>query len=192
MPEAAYDKATMRSRFVNNRSTLGNYFRTQASHQLTLQLLDIPELVTAGTVCAYQAIGTEPAVPDLLEQLTERGVRVLLPVLLPDGDLDWAERAGELVPGRFGLREPAGPRLGPEAIRQADCVLVPALAVSADGARLGRGGGSYDRALARATASVWTCALVYDHELGAEVPVEPHDRPVRAACAPSGLIRFDS
>lgn len=153
--------------------------------------MDIPELASAGTVCAYQAFGTEPAVDDLLEHLSERGVRVLLPVLLPDGDLDWAERAGELVPGRLGLREPGGPRLGPEAIGRADCVLVPALAVSAGGARLGRGGGSYDRALARTTAANWTCALVYDHELGAEFPVEPHDRPVRAACAPSGLTRFE-
>ena len=190
MPEAANDKATLRSRFVNNRSTLGNCFRTRASERLVRQLLDVPELTSAGTVCAYQAFGTEPTVEGLLEQLAGRGARVLLPVLLPDGDLDWAERAGGLVPGRLGLLEPAGPRLGPEAVGRADCVLVPALAVSAAGARLGRGGGSYDRALARTPASVWTCALVYDHELGAEVPVEPHDQPVRAACAPSGLIRF--
>ena len=190
MPEATNDKATLRSRFVNNRSTLGNYFRTQASARLVRQLLDVPELTSAGTVCAYQALGTEPAVGELLEQLTGRGALVLLPVLLPDGDLDWAERAGELVRGRLGLLEPAGPRLGPAAIAGADCVLVPALAVSAAGARLGRGGGSYDRALARTPASVWTCALVYDHELAAEVPVEPHDQPVRAACAPSGLVRF--
>jgi 5-formyltetrahydrofolate cyclo-ligase len=190
MPEAFNDKATLRSRFVNNRSTLGNCFRTQASERLICQLLDVPELTSAGLVCAYQAFGTEPAVDGLLEQLAGRGARVLLPVLLPDGDLDWAERAGGLVPGRLGLLEPAGPRLGPDQVGRADCVLVPALAVSADGARLGRGGGSYDRALARTPASVWTCALVYDHELGAEVPIEPHDQPVRAACSPAGLIRF--
>ena len=155
-------------------------------------LLETPEVASARTVCAYQELGTEPAVGALLEQLTEQGVRVLLPVLLPDGDLDWAERAAadRLVPGRLGLLEPAGPRLGPAAVAGADCVLVPALAVSADGMRLGRGGGSYDRALARTPASVWTCALVYDHELGAEVPTEPHDQPVRAACSPSGLVRF--
>ena len=190
MPEVVNEKATLRSRFVNNRSTLGNYFRTQASANLVRRLLEVPELTAAGTVCAYQALGTEPVIDGLLEQLADRGARVLLPVLLPDGDLDWSERAGALVRGRLGLLEPGGPRLGPEAVAGADCVLVPALAVSPAGARLGRGGGSYDRALARTPGSVWTCAVVYDHELGANVPVEPHDRPVRAACSPTGLIRF--
>ena len=190
MPDQSYDKATKRSRFVNNRFTLGNCFRTQASGRMVARLLAAPELAAAGTVCAYQAFGTEPDPGGLLEQLAERGVRVLLPVLLPDGDLDWAERAGPLRPGRLGLLEPPGPRLGPDAVTSADCVLVPALAVSATGARLGRGGGSYDRALARTPESVWTCALVYDHELDADVPVEPHDQPVRAACSPSGLVRF--
>lgn len=159
---------------------------------MTDRLLAAAELGSAAVVCAYQALGTEPDPGRLLEQLAERGVRVLLPVLLPHGDLDWAERAGTLLPGRFGLLEPAGPRLGPDAITGADCVLVPALAVSASGDRLGRGGGSYDRALARVSASAWTCALVYDDELGADVPVEPHDRRVRAACSPDRLVRFSA
>ena len=50
-------------------------------------------------------------------------------------------------PARLGLLEPDGERLGVDAIATADVVLVPGLAVAADGMRLGRGGGSYDRAL---------------------------------------------
>ncbi|HEV2640924.1 MAG TPA: 5-formyltetrahydrofolate cyclo-ligase [Actinocrinis sp.] len=190
MPDPANDKATKRSRFVNNRFTLGDHPRSEASAALARRLLAAPELAAAGVVCAYQALGAEPDPGALLDHLAARGVRVLLPILLPDGDLDWAERAGDLVRGRLGLLEPAGPRLGPAMVGRADCVLLPALAVSAAGARLGRGGGSYDRALARTPAPVWTCALVYDHELDADFPVEPHDQPVRAACSPSRLVRF--
>ena len=154
-----------------------------------------PELGRARTVCAYWSFGTEPDTRVLIPELAARGVRVLLPVLLPDGDLDWAVFAGGsgLAAGRLGLAEPVGPRVGPDAVRSADVVLVPALAVSAAGQRLGRGGGSYDRALARlagAEPRPWTCALVYDTELDADVPVEPHDRPVDAACAPGRLVRF--
>jgi 5-formyltetrahydrofolate cyclo-ligase len=159
------------------------------------------------TVCAYASFGTEPDTTELLNSLAAQGIRVLLPVLLPDADLDWAVYDGRFASGRLGLREPVGDRLGTDAICAADVVLVPALAVSSAGYRLGRGGGSYDRALARLTVRKdrptqpstppaaqpqrpWVCALVYDHELDAEFPVDPHDQPVDAACTPSHLIRF--
>ena len=59
-------------------------------------------------------------------------------------------------------------------------MLVPGLAVAGDGMRLGRGGGSYDRALGRVPVGTFTCVLLYDDEVGLDVPVEPHDRPVAA------------
>ena len=71
--------------------------------------------------------------------------------------------------------------------RTADVVLVPGLAVSPTGLRLGRGGGCYDRALGRVPVGTFTCVLLYDDEVGLDVPVEPHDRPVTAAATPSGL-----
>jgi 5-formyltetrahydrofolate cyclo-ligase len=210
MPESANDKATVRSRFVNDRLTLGNHLLRKASSALTERLLLAPELQpdVSGrivTVCAYASFGTEPDTTELIATLTAQGIRVLLPVLLPNADLDWAVYDGQLAPGRLGLREPVGERRGVDAIRDVDVVLVPALAVSSTGYRLGRGGGSYDRVLARLTMRKngstqpsaqmrrpWVCALVYDHELDAEVPVEPHDEPVDAACTPSRLVRFDA
>ena len=100
---------------------------------------------------------------------------MLLPLLLPDGDLDWASYEGpdSLRPGPRGLTEPAEPPRGVTAVSSADLVLVPALAVDHSGLRLGRGGGSYDRALARVGAQVPTVALLYDTEL---VPVLPAGR----------------
>ena len=113
----------------------------------------------------------------------------LLPVLLDDGDLDWAVFTGELETGPGGFQTPRGPRLGVDAIAAADLVLVPALLVDQGGYRLGRGGGSYDRALARATGL--TVALIGDDELVAQVPREPHDVPVMAAATPGrGILRL--
>jgi 5-formyltetrahydrofolate cyclo-ligase len=135
----------------------------------------------------------------LLDALLARGVRLLLPVLLDDRDLDWALYAGsdtELVPGGAGTSHPASLVLGVAAVLQADVLIVPALAVTQRGVRLGRGGGSYDRVLERvahaATVRPWTCALLYEHELGTlpDGAVEPHDQPVDAACTASRLVEF--
>ena len=118
----------------------------------------------AGTVAAYYSIGTEPDTRGLVYALWKRGSYVLLPVLRPDGDLDWASYEGpdSLVPGPRGLLEPGEPPRGPGAVARADVVLAPALAVDRAGNRLGRGGGSYDRALARVGPLVPLIALVYE------------------------------
>ncbi|OJF15696.1 5-formyltetrahydrofolate cyclo-ligase [Couchioplanes caeruleus] len=139
-------------------------------------------------IATYVPIGAEPGGPDLLEALRRAAptASVLLPVLMPDGDLDWAPYEGRssLRPGPRGLLEPAGPRLGTAAVSEAELVVVPALAVDRRGIRMGRGGGSYDRALARVPVTTFTVALLHDGELLAEVPAEPHDRRVHAAITP--------
>ncbi|MER6689218.1 5-formyltetrahydrofolate cyclo-ligase [Streptomyces minutiscleroticus] len=166
---------------------------------LASRALGLPELAGAGTVAAYVSMGAEPGTRALLDALRARGTRVLLPLLLPDNDLDWGVYTGpdSLVPvryeGRMTLLEPAGDRLGPDAVLAADAVLLPGLAVDARGMRLGRGGGSYDRVLARlerAGADPALVVLLYDTEVVDLVPAEPHDRPVRAAVTPSGAVRF--
>jgi 5-formyltetrahydrofolate cyclo-ligase len=53
---------------------------------------------------------------------------------------------------------------------------------------MGRGGGCYDRALARVPAGTPVWVLLYDDEVGLDVPVEPHDRRVTGAVTPSGLV----
>lgn len=132
-------------------------------------------------MAAYLPFGFEPFV------VSRAGW--LLPVLLPDGDLDWAVDTGDYAMNALGIREPIGPRLGVDAVARCDLVLVPALLVDRQGNRLGRGGGSYDRALLRATGL--TVALLHDGELVEEVPHEPHDVPVAAVATPAlGVVRL--
>jgi 5-formyltetrahydrofolate cyclo-ligase len=185
-------KELVRVDIVATRTAMPSSSRVAAAAALTDILLSVPEVTTARTVAAYVSMATEPDTAALLATLRSRGTTVLLPVLRPDFDLDWAAYAGvhALAAGRNGLREPSDERLGVDAITEADVVLVPALAVDRAGRRLGRGGGSYDRVLARLSADAFTCALLYDGELRDELPVEPHDRAVRAAATPGGLTRF--
>lgn len=187
-------KATVRRSVLARRAALTDGERTAAGRALRDALLDLPEIEMAASVAAYVAIGAEPPTSSLLFALWKRGTYVLLPRLLPDGDLDWASYEGpeSLRPGPRGLLEPTEPPRGPGAIAGTDVVITPALAVDRRGARLGRGGGSYDRALARVGPAILTVGLLYDGELLDEVPEEPHDQRLRAVVTPTGgVMRLD-
>ncbi|MFJ3228277.1 5-formyltetrahydrofolate cyclo-ligase [Streptomyces sp. NPDC086783] len=189
----------LRRELLSVRSRLTGDDVRETGHALAARALELPELAHAGTVAAYVSMGSEPGTLALLDALRARRVRVLLPVLLPDNDLDWGEYAGESSlrrvrhGARMALLEPAGERLGPAAVTEADAVLLPGLAVDGRGMRLGRGGGSYDRVLARlerAGADPALVVLLYDTEVVERVPDETHDRPVHAAITPSAVRRF--
>jgi 5-formyltetrahydrofolate cyclo-ligase len=141
----------------------------------------LADLVGSATrIAAYVGVGSEPRVT----------VRPgwLLPVVTDDWDLEWCEYDGGLTTRR-GLEEPTGPRLGRAALASCDLVIVPALLVDRSGARLGKGGGCYDRALPRTTGL--TVALIHDHELVDSLPREPHDVRVAAVATPSrGVMRL--
>ncbi|MFH9730541.1 5-formyltetrahydrofolate cyclo-ligase [Streptomyces sp. NPDC017260] len=198
-PAAGPGKRTLRREILAARNRLTPNDVHEAAHALAAQALAMPEVARAHAVAAYVSVGAEPGTLALLDALRARGVRVLLPALLPDNDLDWGEYAGEgslarvRHGGRMTLSEPAGERLGPDAVTDAGVVLLPGLAVDGRGMRLGRGGGSYDRVLARlerAGARPALLVLLYGSEVVAQVPEEPHDRPVDAVVTPSGVRRF--
>lgn len=189
-PASGAAKLALRDQLLTARHRIPPADLGTAAVALTGHLLALPEVRRAATVAAYVSIGSEPGTGLLLEALRDAGKRVILPVLLPDLDLDWAVDQGTVVPAGRGLLEPPGPRLGVDAVATADVVLVPGLAVSADGLRLGRGGGCYDRALARVPVGTFTCVLLHDGEVGVDVPAEAHDRRVLAAVTPQGVTRF--
>jgi 5-formyltetrahydrofolate cyclo-ligase len=185
-------KTALRDQLVTARNRRPLLEVSRSALALAEQLLAAPEVRLAATVAAYVSVGTEPGTGPLLDRLRDLGRRVIVPVVLPDLDLDWAvyDGPGSLVRARRGLLEPEGPRLGPSAVATADVVLTPGLAVDRTGMRLGQGGGCYDRALGRVPVGTFTCTLLYDDELVEEVPAGDHDRPVSAAVTPSGVIRL--
>lgn len=122
----------------------------------------------ARCVAAYVSVPAEPDTAMLLDALRDNGVRVLLPVLGPGLARCWGEYTGrdnlaQQAPGR--PLEPNGEVLAPETLHEADAVIAPALAVDGRGARLGQGGGWYDRALLHRRAGVPVFVMVHETEL---------------------------
>jgi 5-formyltetrahydrofolate cyclo-ligase len=168
---------------------------TPQQHDIEARALvhHLSALVTdAQTVCGHVPVGSEPGSIELIDSLHRRGVRVLLPVARGDTTgvpqpLQWGEyRPGQLVEAPFGLREPAQPWLGADAVADAAVILVPGLAVDRTGVRLGRGAGFYDRCLPLADAAALLVAVVRDDELVDRLPAEPHDVHMTHALIPHG------
>ncbi|WP_169983588.1 5-formyltetrahydrofolate cyclo-ligase [Microbispora sp. H10836] len=183
----------LRRRILRGRSELDARTLRESSASIRELLLDQPWVQMAGLVACYWSTGTEPSTQGLILALWKHGATVILPVQRPDGDLDWAVYDGpdSLAPGPNGIMEPVDVRRGVDAIRTAALVIAPALAVDrVTGVRLGRGGGFYDRALARVGPNVPTVALLHEGELMEGVPAEPHDQRVRFAALPSGIARL--
>jgi 5-formyltetrahydrofolate cyclo-ligase len=185
-------KLALRDQLLTARGQLPVADLADRAHRVSGLLMATTEVQRAATVAAYVSVGREPGTGILLDSLRAAGKRVIVPLLQPDNDLDWAsyDSAASLASARRGLLEPLTARLGVEAIAGADVVIVPGLAVDAAGMRLGRGGGSYDRALGRVPVGTFTCVVLNDVEVLEVVPSEPHDRRVTAAVTEERLLRF--
>jgi 5-formyltetrahydrofolate cyclo-ligase len=189
-------KRSLRARIRAERRNRDPRQRQAEAEELAFVVQELPEIRSARYVTVYASMSTEPETAPLRTALRARGIHVLLPIALPGGVLDWAEDCGPLraVKGR-GEEEPAGPRLGGTAIRRADVVLAPALAVDTLGNRLGQGAGYYDRALPLVPPGVPVIAVVNVPEVldaaVEPVPTEPHDRRVDAVVTPRGYLRLE-
>jgi 5-formyltetrahydrofolate cyclo-ligase len=149
---------------------------------------------TPRVVAAYASVVDEPGTTDLLDALVARGAMVLLPVLSatdagPRASAEWAVYEGRaaLRSGLWGIPEPASETLGSAAVHQAELVILPGIAGTPSGDRLGTGGGWYDRALVGATAPRWM--LLNDDELYESVPLDPWDLPVTVIVTPTRVLR---
>jgi 5-formyltetrahydrofolate cyclo-ligase len=192
-PGPAAVKWALRRRLRSARRARSPEEQEQAAGGLTAVVLEMPEVQAARCVALYASMTGEPGTAALREVLRRRGVRVLLPVVCPDFDLDWAEDDGatELV-GKLAVPHPGGPRLGADAVGEADVVLAPGLAVDTRGSRLGNGGGCYDRALRRVGARATVAVLLHEDELldaaTEPIPLEQHDVLVPRVVTPSRWV----
>lgn len=192
--DRAWTKARWRRELRAARRAVPASLRFSEAIALSRQLTSGRIVRPGQTLCAYVPIGSEPGAAQMLDDIADYGVRVLLPVVVGRGPLEWAWYAGpdSLRPGPYGLREPIGERLSTAALRIADLVLVPALAVDRIGMRLGQGAGHYDQSLPLTAPGTPMVAVVRDQEVVASLPSEPHDVRMTAAVTPNrGLIRFD-
>lgn len=179
------DKKDIREALEAGRKSMTGEQAAADSAAVIARLMSLPEWAAAKTVMAYYPIRREVDLRALIREGAQEKT-MLLPVALSRGEM--VIRAYEsddlLRLGRFGIPEPQGPAYeGP-----IDLIIVPGVGFDEKRHRLGRGGGYYDRFL-EAHPEATVVAAAYDFQVVAEVPTEPHDKPVDAIATPSRLIR---
>lgn len=131
------------------------------------------------TVLSYESLPHEPPTAGVNAALQSAGHRVLVPITLPDMQLEWCD-----------LADPDRTPLGIDSPTRADLVLTPALAVDTAGTRLGQGGGCYDRVLPMLAEGTPFVVLLHPGEVTDEpLPADPHDVPVALVLTADGWSR---
>jgi 5-formyltetrahydrofolate cyclo-ligase len=169
----------------------------EAAAELSLaacrSLLALPEYARARSVMLYAPIPGEVDCRPIAVAGWKDGKTVLLPrvtwsprhmAAVPVHSLDQ-----KLVTTRNGLREPDGE---PWPIEKIDLIIVPGLAYDRHGNRLGRGGGFYDRFLARPGLAAHTCGLAFSVQVVRELPVHPNDYSVKVLVTDKEVLRFNN
>lgn len=154
------------------RRELSPSLREEAGRAVAARVLAMEEYQSAQCILCYFSMRGELDTHPLLQAMLRDGKRVCLPVSHPGGRMEAVQLFSleQLRPGLYGIPVPDGPVIPPASI---DLILTPALAYDRRGARLGMGGGYYDRFLAR--TSGLAIGLSYEFQVVSHVRECPHD-----------------
>jgi len=163
--------------------------RAALSERIRAHALGLPEIERARTVAAYVSVGSEVDTSLLLRALLVAKKRVAVPATLgPRLQFVRLDHPWALVPGPHKVPEPRQPwsEVDGESI---DVLFVPGLAFTRAGARLGNGGGHFDRFLAEHPTPL-RVALAFGAQLVDALPTEEHDQGVDVLVTEEGRIRI--
>jgi 5-formyltetrahydrofolate cyclo-ligase len=176
-------KQSIRQSIIAAREKLPAPERSRLSRAVIASICALPAYRQAQTVLGYLNFGAELAAEVWVRLALAEGKRVLLPrVNRASRHLDLykvQDLQDDVAPGLWGIREPVVERCAKEdALDTVDFILLPGVAFTRDGARLGYGGGFYDKLLARMSHQPALVAGAFALQIVPEIPQEQTDRKV--------------
>ncbi len=188
-------KRALRREMSAARTALPESERSARSQAACAGLLALPELASAvgagaKALAGYVAARGEIDPAPVLTAAAAGGATVALPRVATEAPRLRFHRAaaGPLVPGRFGLLEPA-PTAPEIPLAELDVVIVPGLAFDAEGRRLGFGGGYYDEAFGASGKRPALIGVCYDFQIVAQCPAGEGDVPVDVVVTDARVLR---
>jgi 5-formyltetrahydrofolate cyclo-ligase len=183
-------KSALRSELIAARARMEPDERRTRSLAIADRIEQVPAFREARLVALYAPLGGEVDASEIARRAAARGVPLAFPRVAPGERLLSFARceAAALVRGPLGALEP--PAGAPDAaLDEIDCVVVPGVAFSEGGLRLGRGGGYYDVTLGRMPRAA-RIGLAFDAQIVAELPREPHDAPLDVVVTETRTLVF--
>lgn len=179
------DKKTLRAEIRKRKSACSMEEKARLSREIVSRLCEETHWLQAHVVLLYHSLPDEVCTHDLIRQASSAGKRVLLPVVV-GSDLELREYQGEgnMEEGAFHILEPTGPAV--TDLSDLDLAVIPGVAFTQDGHRLGRGRGYYDRLLAQLTSHAlharepYLIGICWPFQLVTTIPTESHD--IRVDC----------
>ncbi|MBR2283060.1 MAG: 5-formyltetrahydrofolate cyclo-ligase [Ruminococcus sp.] len=178
-------KKPLREQFSRIRD---NAFTAEKCRKIAERLLHEPTVRNADTVLCYVSFRSEPDTWELIRSLLGAGVRVACPRCGRNREMTFhiIDDTGQLIPGRYGISEP-DIMLPQPVLTESTVCIVPGLAFSPDGSRLGYGGGYYDTFLA-AAGQVYTIAAAFEEQITDHLPCGEYDIKIRAIATDERMI----
>lgn len=183
-------KAALRRRMLDARDALDPAVRAASSQALTARVVALPAYRDAGCILAYASFGSEFITDALLENVMASGRVLVLPRVHRDRrELELfriRDIERELTPGTWGIREPGPDCREPCSPDAVEFVLVPGVAFTPQGKRLGYGGGYYDRLIRRFTRRPPLVAAAFQLQVVQEIPCGPTDEDIDSVLTDQG------
>lgn len=185
-----HDKPTLRQHMRERLRAMDEGARAAVDAAIITQVVNFVSAQRRGvTVSLFGGLKNEPELlPRTLDELKEHGVSLTC-FEIDAGELRprLVQSMNDLKRGQMNVWEPR-PHCSVVEIATLDIILVPGLAFTRDGRRLGRGGGYFDRLLARPQCKARRIGIAYDLQIVDSIPTEPHDQCVYEIITESGLI----
>ena len=165
------DKQSLRKSIIAKRLELSSDEVASKSNKVCAKVLKMPEYKASKVVYLYYPVNNELDVRPIMEDYIKAGKIMAFPKV-ENGDIYFytVKSLDDFAPGKFNIPEPVGKELAPEP----DMIIVPGVAFSNDGMRVGYGGGFYDRFLSN--CHVHSVGVCYSLQLLTYVPSMSHDQ----------------
>jgi 5-formyltetrahydrofolate cyclo-ligase len=186
-------KQALRKQILDARAAVPASERERLSAVITTRLLDLPEVQRAQSALAYLSFGNELSTQGLISALQDRNCALVLPRVDRAAHRLELYRvrdiAADTTPGVWGIKEPDPKRCAPAGLDEIELIVVPGVAFTRAGDRLGYGGGYYDELLSRWRAPPLRIAAAFDLQIAGDLPTAPHDQAVDVIVTQSALYR---
>ncbi len=177
MTAVSSQKADIRSDMRRRRKALAPAWVAENSRVIAIRVVALPEFTAARTVLCYLELPGEVRTHDLIEAAWADGKRVAVPAFckaMNEYAAAWVEPGREVVDGPWRVPEPAAPVWAGNG--RIDAAIIPGVAFSPAGMRLGHGKGWYDRMLSRmGTAAGVKIGVGFGFQIVPSLPEEAHD-----------------